>query len=75
MSLALIFAGPGTSLFVSNKGNIKNFKLRDYQRDQPQGHNIPGQTDQLDLQGAFKQEEADDSNRMHSSKCRPNNDI
>ena len=33
------------------------------------------QTEQLDPQKAFKQEEADDGNAMQNSKCSLNNDI
>ena len=54
------------------KETFETFKLRDYQRDQPQGH-YSGR--QVDLQRAFKQEKADGSNSMHNSKCRPNNDV
>ena len=52
----------------------ETFKLREYQMDQPQGYPMI-QTEQLDPQKAFKQEEADDGIAMQNSKCSTNNDI
>ena len=54
------------------KETLETFELRDYQRDQPQRHNPD---EEIRSSGAFKKEKADDSNTMHNSKHRPNNDI
>ena len=54
------------------KESLETFKLKDYQSNQSQ---VTIQTEQLDLQKAFKQEKADDSNAVHNSKCRLNNDV
>ena len=57
----------------------ESFKLRYYQRDQPQGHNPEGkdiiQREQSGRWKAFKQERADNCNKMHNSSFRPNNDM
>ena len=57
------------------KATLETFKLRDYQRDQPQGHYTDGAIRSEDLQKAFKQEKADDSDTMHNSKHSPKNDM
>ena len=56
-------------LLVSNERNFRIFKLREINL------NDTIQTEQLDLQKAFKQEKADDSNAMQNSKRRPKNDV
>ena len=71
-------------LIVKNilKSYIKNVKFRKLQVERQiqtiKGINLtdtiqPEQ--QLDLRKAFKQEKADNKIAMHSSKCRPNNDM
>ena len=70
----LFVTGPGVEICLAclsamNK-TLETFKLRDY-------HEInlmdTVQTEQLDLQKAFKQVNADDRNAMDNSRRRPNN--